>query len=93
LRFATKTHYVGIVRSNHRLQNAEQAIKALSEEAEGLFSDGYITAERLEMRNLLDVANLIVSSAMLRKESRGLHYTTDYPASVESERHDTVLMR
>jgi L-aspartate oxidase len=85
--------YVGIVRSNHRLQNAEQAIKALSEEAEGLFSDGYITAERLEMRNLLDVANLIVSSAMLRKESRGLHYTTDYPASVESERHDTVLMR
>jgi L-aspartate oxidase len=83
--------YVGIVRSNQRLQKAKDAVEALRSEAAGLFSDGRITGERLEMRNLLDVAQLIITSAKLRKESRGLHYTTDYPETVDSERHDTVL--
>jgi L-aspartate oxidase len=84
--------YVGIVRSNQRLQNAQDAIDALVSEAAGLFSDGKISGDRLEMRNLLDVAQLIVRSARGRHESRGLHYTTDYPEALESERHDTVLV-
>jgi len=84
--------YVGIVRSNQRLQKASDAISSLRNEAEGLFSDGRITGERLEIRNLLEVASLIVKSALQRHESRGLHYTTDYPEPVESERHDTVLV-
>jgi L-aspartate oxidase len=83
--------FVGIVRSNQRLQKAQDAIDALVYEATGLFSDGHIADARLEMRNLLNVAQLIVRSAALRKESRGLHFTTDYPEPVESERHDTVL--
>jgi L-aspartate oxidase len=83
--------YVGIVRSNSRLQKAEFAIEALRSEAIGLFSDGRVTSDRLEMRNLLDVARLIVHSAKCRHESRGLHYTRDYPEPVEEERHDTIL--
>jgi L-aspartate oxidase len=83
--------YVGIVRSNSRLQKAQDAIDELLSESSGLFSDGIINGERLEMRNLLDVARLIVASARARHESRGLHYTTDYPDPVESERHDTVI--
>jgi L-aspartate oxidase len=84
--------YVGIVRSNKRLRNAQDAIEALNAEAAGLFSDGKVTGDRLEMRNMLDVAQLIVRSAQQRHESRGLHFTTDYPEAKESERHDTVLI-
>jgi L-aspartate oxidase len=84
--------YVGIVRSNKRLRNAQDAIEALNAEAAGLFSDGKVTGDRLEMRNMLDVAQLIVRSAQQRHESRGLHFTTDYPEAKDSERHDTVLI-
>jgi L-aspartate oxidase len=83
--------YVGIVRSVVRLQKAQFAIDALVGESAGLFSDGRITGDRLEMRNLLDVAQLIVTSAQQRHESRGLHFTTDFPEPIESECHDTVL--
>ncbi|MDR3711159.1 MAG: L-aspartate oxidase [Capsulimonadaceae bacterium] len=85
--------YVGIVRSNARLQKASAAITALTGEAVGLFADGVITHDRLEARNLLQVAGLIVASAQLRHESRGLHYTTDYPEQVESEKHETLLVK
>ncbi len=88
---AVMQRYVGIVRSDARLQKAEDALEVLREEGRGLFADGRFTRERLEMRNLLEIATLIVRSAQARKESRGLHYTTDYPDPVESERHDTVL--
>jgi L-aspartate oxidase len=85
--------YVGIVRSNERLQKAEDAIAALRDEAERTALKPATTNETLELRNLLEVADLIVRSAKIRKESRGLHFTTDYPEPVESERHDTVLRR
>jgi L-aspartate oxidase len=88
---AVMQRYVGIVRSDTRLQKAEDALAVLHQEGMDLFADGRFTRERLEMRNLLTVAELIVRSARTRKESRGLHYTTDYPEPIETERHDTVL--
>lgn len=88
---AVMHRYVGIVRSNNRLNKALAAVRELRFEARGMFSDGHITGQRLEMRNLLDVAELIIRSALTRKESRGLHYTTDYPHPIESEKHDTVM--
>ncbi len=83
--------YVGIVRSNSRLQKAAFAVRSLADEAATLFSGGEVDHERLEARNLIEVATLIVASAQRRKESRGLHYTTDYPDQLESEKHDTLL--
>ena len=91
-RLQTVMHrYVGIVRSNSRLNKALAAVRELRAEAGGMFSDGRVTGERLEVRNMLEVAELIIRSAQMRKESRGLHYTTDYPTPREEERHDTVL--
>lgn len=83
--------YVGIVRSDERLQKAADAIAALREEAQALLVGPPLTNETLELRNLLETADLIVRSARERKESRGLHFTTDYPEPIPSERHDTVL--
>jgi L-aspartate oxidase len=88
---AVMQRFVGIVRGNSRLNKAMAAVKELRNEASGMFSDGRVTGERLEVRNMLDVAELIVRSAQLRKESRGLHFTTDYPMQRDDQRHDTVL--
>jgi L-aspartate oxidase len=85
--------YVGIVRSNSRLAKAALAIEALKTDATGLFDNGRINVEKLEAYNMLDVASLVVESAKRRKESRGLHYTTDYPAPVDSENKDTILVK
>ncbi|HEY3333535.1 MAG TPA: L-aspartate oxidase [Capsulimonadaceae bacterium] len=90
---AVMQRFVGIVRTNGRLAKAADAIDSFTEEAASLFSEGRITGDRLEMRNLLEVADLIVTSARMRHESRGLHYNTDYPDTIESEHHDTVLRR
>jgi len=84
--------YVGIVRSDSRLQKAAQALKVIREEAQPLFDDCLPSEEGLELRNLIEVATLITECAQRRCESRGLHYTTDHPQPVESERHDTVLV-
>ncbi len=83
--------YVGIVRSDARLAKASAAIEALRVEAEVLFKDSTLSDAGLELRNMIDVAGLIVRCAQRRRESRGLHFTTDYPRLVDSERHDTVL--
>ncbi len=85
--------YVGIVRSNSRLQKATAAVQALRTEAQPLFDDHVLADDVLELRNMIEVAGLIIQCAQKRKESRGLHYTTDYPQAVESERHDTILKR
>jgi L-aspartate oxidase len=82
--------YVGIVRSNSRLAKAKAGIEAISDE---LFSANLAqSTEVLELENMLTVAELIVRSAESRHESRGLHFTKDYPELVESEKHDTVLV-
>jgi L-aspartate oxidase len=90
---AVMQKYVGIVRSNSRLAKAALAIEALKTDATGLFDNGRINVEKLEAYNMLDVASLVVESAKRRKESRGLHYTTDYPAPVDSENKDTILVK
>ena len=71
--------YVGIVRSNTRLTRAWNRLDILYEETEALFKRSKASKELCELRNMINVGYLITRQAMERKESRGLHYTIDYP--------------
>ncbi|MCC2682180.1 MAG: L-aspartate oxidase [Nitrosospira multiformis] len=84
--------YVGIVRTTKRLQRAQHRINLLREEISEYYANFHVTNDLLELRNLVDTADLIVQSAMLRHESRGLHYSKDYPELLPDAR-DTVLKR
>ncbi|MCX8113138.1 MAG: L-aspartate oxidase [Bacteroidia bacterium] len=72
-------NYVGIVRSNFRLERARRRIALLYDETEAFYAHTYPSRALFELRNLIAVAYLIVKCASIRKESRGLHYTLDYP--------------
>ena len=84
-------NYVGIVRTTKRLQRAQHRIKLLTSEVEDYYGHFRVTPDLIELRNLLQTAELIVRSALHRKESRGLHYTLDYPETL-AEAHDTILV-
>ncbi len=82
--------YVGIVRTNKRLQRAQHRIRLLAREIEEFYSNFRISNDLIELRNLVLTADLIVRSALKRKESRGLHFSRDYPKTLPRAR-DTVL--
>ena len=84
--------YVGIVRTNKRLERALHRIKLLQDEINEYYRNFRVTNDLLELRNLVQTAELIVRSAQLRHESRGLHFSRDYPGMLPEARH-TVLVR
>ncbi len=84
-------NYVGIVRTTKRLERAAHRIKMLNEEVADYYGHFRVTPDLIELRNLLQSAELIVRSALHRHESRGLHYTLDHPQTDEIAR-DTVLV-
>ncbi|RPH96387.1 L-aspartate oxidase [candidate division KSB1 bacterium] len=83
--------YVGIVRSTVRLERAQRRMQLLKQEVEDFYRRTRVNGPLVELRNLVILADLIVRSALGRKESRGLHFMTDYPEADHHREHDTIL--
>jgi L-aspartate oxidase len=84
--------YVGIVRTTKRLKRAKHRIGLLMREIEEFYANFRVSHDLIELRNLVVTADLIVRCAMLRKESRGLHYSRDYP-EMKNKPKNTVIKR
>jgi L-aspartate oxidase len=83
--------YVGIVRTTKRLERARHRIQLLQQEINEFYSAFRVSNDLIELRNLVQTAELIVTCAQSRKESRGLHYSVDYPQTLPVA-VDTVLV-
>jgi L-aspartate oxidase len=83
--------YVGIVRTNRRLKRAANHLKVLEQEVDDYYSSFTITKELLELRNLTLVSRLMVECARERKESRGLHYNSDYPDTLKTSANSVLI--
>ena len=84
-------NFVGIVRTTKRLERAKRRIDMLRQEVTDYYKHFRVTPDLIELRNLVEVADLIIRSALSRHESRGLHYTLDYPTTLPDP-SDTVLV-
>lgn len=85
------SNYVGIVRSNLRLHRALRRIELIRNETEVFYKKTKVNRELLELRNMVLISYLIIRSALMRKESRGLHFSTDYPLTRSKNPKDTLV--
>jgi len=84
-------NYVGIVRTTKRLERAKRRIDMIRQEVADYYRNFRVTPDLIELRNLVEVADLIIRSALSRHESRGLHFTADFPDTLP-EAKDTILV-
>jgi L-aspartate oxidase len=84
--------YVGIVRTTKRLERARTRIRNLSREINDYYWNFKVDTQLIELRNMIQISELVVDCALQRRESRGLHYTLDYPTEMPDP-HDTVVRR
>ena len=84
-------NFVGIVRSNRRLKSAKTRLKIIEDEVNDYYHHHKIDKDLLELRNIIEISNLIIDSALKRKESRGLHFSIDYPEVSNEFQKNTLI--